>query len=85
MSLSNVSHSEAKQRLLDEATSKTQHLDRFNRCREKYDRLSRDEVVRWLNELQPQEREFCRNVLNGLRNRRKPDRTMKYKEKTKHV
>ena len=75
MTLSNVISREAKQRMLDEAACKTQHLDRFNRCKEKFKRLSRDEIVRWLNGLEPQERELCRTVLNGLLERRKMEKT----------
>ena len=74
MSLSNVISSEAKQRMQAEAASKTQHLDRFNRCKQKFNRLSREDIVRWLNTLEPQERERCKIVLNGLLKRRQMEK-----------
>ena len=62
---------EQRQRLNEMSKSKTEHLDRYNRCTEKFKRLSRPQIVDWLNRLPGAERELCKEVLNNLLKRKK--------------
>ncbi|MGB0895331.1 MAG: hypothetical protein ACPGUD_13060 [Parashewanella sp.] len=66
MSFSNVISSSKRQQLNELAASKTSHLNRYNRCKDKFKRLSRDQIVDWLNGLDSAERELCKVVLNNL-------------------
>lgn len=48
------------------------HTERYNRCKALLDaHKPRQQIIAWLNGLEPTERERCRAILNNIKNQRR--------------